>query len=151
MIRIRSIDAPPSRETRGGRLDRKGSPRGIGSLFRRALVTETSEISQFHEEIDQLIQRLDETGERLEREPTMETFRTFRDLLGAVTKRIIDMAYRIDKVGGTPFDPRYHERVAVIDREADSLLRIMLSRQKDRLEITRKVMEIRGLVIDLLS
>lgn len=150
MIRIRSLDSPPM-ETRNSRLGRKDHPRGIVSIFRRALVVETTEVERFSDELDRLIEQLDETGERLEKEPTMDAFRTYRDLLGTITRRVIDMAYRLDKVGGTPFDPRYHERVTVIDREADSLLRIILSRQKDRMEITRKVMEIKGLVIDLVS
>lgn len=151
MIGVPPVDTLPLEKKRE-RPVRKGELRdGIVSLFRRTLETESRDMAGDAEEIEKLVERLDETGARLEREPTMAAFREYRELLSTVTKRIIRIAYRLDKLGGTPFDPRYHERVAVIDREADTLLRLVVSRQKKRLDIARKIMEIRGLVVDLLS
>lgn len=151
MIGVPPVDTPPLEKKSDrpvGKSQRRG---GIVSLFRRNLETETREITRHDDILERLVERLDETGQRLEREPTMATFREYRELLTTVTTRFIQMAYRLEKLGGTPFDPRYHERVAVIDREADSLLRLVVSRQKKRLDIARKIMEIRGLVVDLLS
>ena len=89
--------------------------------------------------------------EALDREPTVANFRAFRELLGAITGKVLEIGYRLEKVGGTAIDPHYHEVIAVIDREADQLYQLMLRQQKDHIAITTKILEIKGLVVDLLS
>lgn len=37
----------------------------------------------------------------------------------------------------------------MIDREADNLYRLIMTENKDRLAITNKILELKGLVIDL--
>lgn len=151
MIEIPPVDATPL-EKRGktslGKTTRRTSP----SLFRTKLLSEVEESRrESQEELESLLQRLEEAGNDLERGGSMASYRAFRELLGVIVRRLLQRAFRIERTGGTPLDPRFHERVAVIDREADDLLRLVLARQKDRIAIARKVIEIKGLVIDLIS
>lgn len=123
----------------------------VRTLFSRRLTHEEEQIDQLPQQLQAFKESIDQAGDLLDQEPTIANFRAFRDLVAGMTKRVLEMAYRIEKVGGTAIDPRYHEMVALIDREADSLYRLMLQQQKNHLAITKKIMEIKGLVIDLLS
>jgi len=90
-------------------------------------------------------------GEKLECEPTLTNFKQFRELLSRLAKRINNEAYRLDKVGGTPLNPRYFEIITVIDKEADKLYELVIKEQKDRMSITAAVIGIKGLVVDLIT
>jgi uncharacterized protein YaaR (DUF327 family) len=138
--------------------DAKGSersgavkPKGLRALFSGRLATEESKLVDYQLELEELKSAIDRAGDTLDQQPTVANFREFRDLLGAITKKVLEMAYRLEKVGGTPFDPHYHEIVAIIDRESDHLYQLMLRQQRDHVAITTKIMEIKGLVVDLLS
>ena len=128
-----------------------GKTGGLRSLFTGRLQHEELKLVDYHLELEELKSAIDHAGDTLDREPTVANFREFRGLLGAITKKVLDMAYRLEKIGGTPLDPHYHEIVAVIDRESDQLYQLMLRQQKDHIAITTKIMEIKGLVVDLLS
>jgi len=60
-------------------------------------------------------------------------------------------AYRLDKIGGTPQNPRYHEIITVIDREADQLYNLIIKENKDTMAITARIIGIKGLVVDLIT
>lgn len=141
---------------------RKGEPKageravlrkkgGLSSIFRGQLATEELRLNDFQLEFAELKQAIDQAGDALEQDPTVAKFRAFRELLGAITSKVLDIGYRLEKVGGTAHDPHYHEIVSVIDREADQLYQLMLRQQKDHIAITTKILEIKGLVVDLLS
>ncbi len=87
----------------------------------------------------------------LENEPTLPNFKKFREVLGKLAKKVSSEAYRLEKVGGTPMNPRYYEIITVIDREADKLYQLVIKEQKDRMAITNSVIGIKGLVVDLIS
>lgn len=124
---------------------------GLRGLFAGRLQHEELKLTDYQLELEELKSAVDKAGDLLDHEPTVANFREFRNLLGAITKKVLEMGYRLEKVGGTPLDPHYHEVVAVIDREADQLYQLMLKQQKDHIAITTKIMEIKGLVVDLLS
>jgi len=137
--------------TKGGERPAAVRPGGLRALFAGKLAAEEVKLVDFQLELEQLKSAIDRAGDTLDQQPTVANFREFRDLLGAITKKVLDMAYRLEKVGGTAMDPHYHEIVAVMDREADQLYQLMLRQQKDHVAITTKIMEIKGLVVDLLS
>ena len=141
---------------------RKGEPKvgertalrkknGLSGLFQGRLAAEELRLADCQLELSELKLAVDRAGEALDREPTVANFRAFRELLGAITGKVLEIGYRLEKVGGTAIDPHYHEVIAVIDREADQLYQLMLRQQKDHIAITTKILEIKGLVVDLLS
>jgi len=71
--------------------------------------------------------------------------------LSTLAKRVNTEAYRLDKVGGTPQNPRYYEIITVINREADILYNLIVKENKDTMAITAKVIGIKGLVVDLVT
>lgn len=133
--------------------ENKGEARRRGATGSSAFAGRLTELVgvQAVQEIGDLKQRIDEAGDLLDREPTIANFRIFRELLGDLTRAVTGMAYRLEKIGGTPADPRYLEAVTVIDRQADQLYRLVMHEQQDRMRITSKIMELKGLVIDLMS
>lgn len=136
-------------------VDKKGKQESLarsdvaGSPFVRALARNRAEFDTHEQELQNLKDELDKVGNELEREPTIANFRTFRDLIGRITKTVTTHAYRLQRVGGTTLNPRCFEIITVIDREADNLYRLIMTENKDRLAITNKILELKGLVIDL--
>lgn len=122
---------------------------GIRSLFDSELQLKQLEADNYKQDIEALKQSLNQAGERLEQEPTLRNFRRFRELLGLIAKQVSKEAYRLEKVGGTPTNPRYYEIITVIDKEADKLYQLIVTEQKDRMAITASVIGIKGLVVDL--
>lgn len=121
------------------------------SLFVTELKGKQKEADSHGQDIETLRQQIDQAGAKLEQEPTLANFKQFRELLGALAKRISSAAYRLEKVGGTPMNPRYFEIITVIDREADKLYELVVKEQKNRMAITAAVIGIKGLVIDLIT
>jgi uncharacterized protein YaaR (DUF327 family) len=137
-------------------LDRKSKTKSpltkiSGSLFSDALNSKQHECSTYEEEIAQLKKEIDLVGEKLEKEPVLDNFKRFRDLLGRLAKRISAEAYQLEKVGGTPHNPRYFEIITIINAEADRLYNLIVMEQRDRMAITAKVIGIKGLVVDLIT
>ena len=135
-------------------LDRKNTKAGIfkhasSRPFTTALTQKENEYYDYKREVDELKQEIDEAGDKLEREPNLENFHRFRDLLGQIAKRISAEAYRLNKIGGTPQNPRYYEIITVINVEADRLYKLLLDEQRHHMEITEKVIGIKGLIVDL--
>jgi uncharacterized protein YaaR (DUF327 family) len=117
----------------------------------RALSLRRTEIDTYEQQLQDLKDEIDRAGTDLEREPTVANFRTFRDLIATLAKSVTSNAYRLERVGGTTLNPRCFEIVTVIDREADNLLRLIMTENKDRLAITNKIMELKGLIVDFLT
>ncbi|CAG0951339.1 YaaR family protein [Geobacter sp.] len=133
-----------------GTLVRSGGGEG-NSPFVRALSLRRTEIDTYEQQLLDLKDEIDRAGTELEREPTIANFRSFRDLIATLAKTVTSNAYRLERVGGTTINPRCFEIVTVIDREADSLLRLIMTENKDRLAITNKIMELKGLIVDFLT
>lgn len=119
------------------------------SLFSTELLHKESNNSEFKTEIENLKNEIDVAGEKLENEPTLANFRRFRDALSMLAKRINSEAYRLEKFGGTPQNPRYYEIITTIDKEADQLYKLIIHSHLNNMAITEKVIGIKGLVIDL--
>ena len=110
-----------------------------------------TELDTYEQQLQDLKDEIDRAGNDLEREPTVANFRTFRDLIATLAKTVTANAYRLERVGGTTLNPRCFEIVTVIDREADNLLRLIMTENKDRLKITNKILELKGLIVDFLT
>lgn len=133
-----------------GSLVRTGGADG-NSSFVRALSLRRTEMESHEEYLRNLKEEIDRAGAELEREPTIANFRAFRDLIATLARTVTSNAYRIERIGGTALNPRCFEIITVIDREADNLLRLIMAENRDRLAITDKIMELKGLIVDLMT
>lgn len=124
---------------------------GLGSFFETELTQRSDEMAMYGEDIETLRKEVENIGSRLAQEPTLANFKQFRDLLSKVAKRVSAEAYRLEKFGGTPQNPRYFEIITVINSEADNLYRLIVSENRDNMAITAKVIGIKGLVVDLVT
>lgn len=149
-MRISGLDKS-SGESKSGRATSSKSRSVLKSIFLKNLGVEESRLTDAPLEFEKLKSAFEDAGDQLDKEPTLSNFKQFRDLLGAITRHVLKRGLRLDKIGGTALDPRYHEIVTIVDREADALYRMLVTKHSDHISLTKKIMEIRGLVIDLLS
>lgn len=141
------------KDLRKGHQTTSSSPQksNLFSLFSTELQTKQLEVDQYGHTINDLRIALDSAGESVEREPTIQNFKRFRELLSKLAKQVSNEAYRLVKIGGTPVNPRYYEIITIIDKEADKLYELIVKEQKDRMSITASVIGIKGLVVDLVT
>ncbi|HIJ81484.1 MAG TPA: YaaR family protein [Desulfuromonadales bacterium] len=123
----------------------------LTSLFDTEVAHKVSSIVSYQDDVDTLRREIETVGEKLSREPTLANFKQFRELLSSLAKRISTEAYRLEKFGGTPQNPRYYEVISVIDREADKLYELIVRENRDHIAITDKIIGIKGLVVDLVT
>lgn len=123
----------------------------ISSLFAEELTLHKSGIASHNDDIESLRAEIEKAGSLLTTEPTLPNFTRFRDLLSKIAKKVSAEAYRLEKFGGTPQNPRYFEIITVINREADNLYNLIVKENRDSMAITAKVIGIKGLVVDLLT
>ena len=124
---------------------------GAGSLFATELTNRQIDTASYEQEVENLRYEIEMVGDRLTDEPTLPNFRRFRELLSQLAKRISNEAYRLDKIGGTPQNPRTFEIITVINAEADKLYNLIIKANRDSMAITAKVIGIKGLVVDLIT
>lgn len=123
----------------------------MNSLFAGELNLQETGIASYQDDIESLRTEIEKAGNLLTTDPTLPNFTRFRDLLSRLAKRVNAEAYRLDKFGGTPQNPRYFEIITVINREADNLYNLIVKENKDTMAITAKVIGIKGLVVDLIT
>lgn len=104
---------------------------------------------EFSLSLDDLKREIDNAGDALDREPSLEQYQHFRDLIRELTKRVSTDAYRLKKVGLSR--TKQYEIVKVINTELDALYRLVRETQKDRIMVTNKIIRLKGLVVDVLS
>lgn len=148
---MRIKDLPSSLSIAGKRTQHSTKSSSGGSLFASALNGKKAEFDNYDQEISSLRDEIDQAGDTLEQEPTLDNFNKFRDLLSRLAKRVNTEAYRLEKIGGTPLNPRYFEVIRVINEEADKLYKLILNEQRNRMAIIEKVIGIKGLVVNLVT
>ena len=123
----------------------------MNSLFADELSHHAEEAPSYQDDIETLRSEIEKAGTLLTTIPTLVNFKHFRDLLSTLAKKVNAEAYRLDKFGGTPQNPRYYEIITVINREADTLYNLIVKENRDPMAITAKVIGIKGLVVDLVT
>lgn len=123
----------------------------MNSFFAEKLTLQEEQVASHQEDMDTLRSDIEKSGDLLTTEPTLANFKHFRDLLSKLAKRVNAEAYRLEKFGGTPQNPRYYEIISVINRDADILYNLIVKENRDSMAITAKVIGIKGLVVDLVT
>lgn len=127
-----------------------GQSTGFG-FFAAKLEQKQADFISYEQEVEDLRKRIDEVGDKLDKEPNLENFKLFREMLSKLAKKVSSEAYRLEKIGGTPQNPRYYETINIINAEADKLYKLIISENRDNMAITAKVIGIKGLVVDLIT
>lgn len=135
------------KNTRGASTFKKG----LTSFFASELTLREDEIASHEKDVEELRKEIEDAGNKLTQEPTLANFGHFRDLLSKLAKRVSAEAYRLEKFGGTPQNPRYFEIITVINSEADKLYKLIIRENRDNMAITASVIGIKGLVVDLVT
>lgn len=123
----------------------------LNSFFSAGLSRQERQSEEYDADIETLRKEIEEAGNKLTLEPTLPNFKQFRDLLSRLVTKISAEAYRLEKFGGTPQNPRYYEIITVINSEADKLYNLVVKENRDNMAITAKVIGIKGLVVDLIT
>lgn len=123
----------------------------MSSFFADELSHQEEGVAAYQDDTEALRMEIETAGNLLTTEPTLPNFKHFRDLLSQLAKKVSAEAYRLDKVGGTPQNPRYYEIITVINHEADTLYNLIVKENRDNMAITAKVIGIKGLVVDLIT
>lgn len=124
---------------------------GAGSPFAAELTNRQTDITSYEQEVENLRYEIEMLGDKLAQEQTLPNFKRFRDLLSQLAKRISAEAYRLEKIGGTPQNPRTFEIITVINAEADKLYNLIVQANRNSMAITAMVIGIKGLVVDLIT
>lgn len=132
---------------------KKNSPMSkiINSFFAEELNHKEAEMTSHQDDVESLRAEIESAGNLLTTEPTLTNFKHFRELLSKLAKKISGEAYRLEKFGGTPQNPRYYEIITIINQEADNLYNLIVKENRDSMAITAKVIGIKGLVVDLVT
>lgn len=102
-------------------------------------------------ELKQLQDMVGKAGDELERNPTIGNLEVFRALLANLVGKVIKGGFQVDNVGPGWHPADRHQVIRRIDEEAEELLQLVMTEQKDRVSIARRLVSIKGLVVDLLS
>lgn len=118
-------------------------------LFAGRLTAVAKGSAEYQGELQRLKEEIDKAGDVLEQEPTIANFKVFRELIGAMARKVSAEAYRMELLSGG-ITGRAHEVIAVIDKEADLLYHLVMREQKDHIRIVAQIIKIKGLVVDFL-
>jgi len=144
---------------------RTEKPSTIRSQDRLGIVTRNNSSSIFSSELGRqeeilldndrqmladIKERLFDTGEKLEKDPTVANFSAFCELIGKFAKKATSMAYRIDTLTGN-MGTRPLDVVTIIDKEVDELYHLVMQGQRCRIQIAAKILSIKGLIVKLIA
>jgi uncharacterized protein YaaR (DUF327 family) len=144
--------------------DEKKAGKGKG-LFRTVLgkaIDETKEsdhslalgTSDFsHAALEDLLDEVHESGDKLKENPSVELVQAYKRAVRDFVHYVVDRSYAVEqKTSGRSILKRNaYFRVSVIDESLEKLAAEILRNQRDNLEILRRVDEINGMLVDLLS
>jgi uncharacterized protein YaaR (DUF327 family) len=144
--------------------DEKKTAKGKG-LFRSALGSALEEASRgpaafdlaglpFSEaDVETLLDEVHQAGDRLKDNPSVELVQSYKKAVRDFMHRVVEGSYDLEEKssGGSILKRKKFYRIAVIDEALERLAAEILRNQRDKLEILRRVDEINGMLVDLLT
>src|SRR6185369_13563081 len=107
-MRIRNAVSSRRSDPNTGSASSTNSSSLARTLFSAEMQQQDKTIDGYDREIGELRKEIESAGDKLDKEPTITNFKQFRDILSKLAKRINAEAYRLEKCGGTPQNPRYY-------------------------------------------
>ncbi len=146
-------------EKKKDRIKRKGLLRKRFSSF-----VERAEYGELRSDIDlssqdddltleEMLDGVHETGEKLKEHPSVSLIREYKHAVGRFLKFVVENSLSLEeRVSG--FNILKRKRftiIKIIDEKLERLAAAVLTNQREQLEVLRRVDEINGLLVDLLS
>lgn len=140
-----------SKKVSGGKSS-SSSNKKTSSLFSSEMEKRDREFTDYRLELNALRDEIESVADSLDREPSEENFFKFRDLIRALTKKVSSEAYKIQNSRATFSRPEgFYQIIATINTELDSLYREIRFKHKKHIDLTNKIVRLKGLVVDLLA
>ena len=143
--------------TKKGRKSPEATKTGFLGFLGRAAIPEPAEASVEATGADTgalevLLDEVYASGQELARNPSPENIVSYKKAVGRFIRQVVDGSIEIAETEGRlrkdMKKPKY-ALLHVIDEKLEKLGAYVLSNQKDKLEILRKVDELHGLLVDL--
>jgi uncharacterized protein len=114
-------------------------------------VPEAGEFSQA--ELEELLDGVHEAGDRLKQNPSVDLVQAYKKAVRDFVHYIVERSYAVEQKtsGRNVLKRNIYFRVSVIDDSLEKLGAEILRNQRDNLEILRRVDEINGMLVDLLT
>ena len=105
------------------------------------------------ESLETLLDEVHETGDRLKENPTVDLVQAYKKAVRDFVHFVVERSFSVEqKTSGRNILKRNaYFKVSVIDESLEKLAAEIFRNQRDNLEILRRVDEINGMLIDLLS
>jgi uncharacterized protein YaaR (DUF327 family) len=103
--------------------------------------------------LEDLLDGVHETGDKLKENPSVDLVQAYKKAVRDFVHYVVDRSFAVEqKTSGRSILKRNaYFRVSVIDESLEKLAAEILRNQRDNLEILRRVDEINGMLVDLLS
>jgi uncharacterized protein len=104
-------------------------------------------------DLEELLDGVHQTGDRLKENPSVDLVQDYKKAVRDFVHYVVERSFAVEqKTGGRNILKRnVYFRVSVIDGALEKLAAEILRNQRDNLEILRRVDEINGLLVDLMS
>lgn len=147
----------PRRDTaKGGRAKPADAPGFLGFLKRTQdqapVESEGTVTAQTDAEVETLLDEVYASGQELARNPSPENVIAYKKAVGRFIRQVVDGSVELVETEGRMRKDMKKPKYAllhVVDEKLEKLGAYVLSNQKDKLEILRKVDELHGLLVDL--
>ena len=143
----------------GQKTEKKKAPSRAG-IFRSSLQDATdAELTPaaanepfIQAEATELLDAVHSAGDSLRKDATPENVRAYKAAVRSFVHYVVDRAYDVSEKtsGGNILKRKKFTTVVVIDEKLERLGAEVLSAQRDKLDILRRIDEIHGLLVDLL-
>ena len=132
-----------SKTARRREIEKPGGP-SFGEVLSSASINQNAELENLFTEID-------ESGRNLRDNPTLDTFKTYRDRVARFIKLFLEQAYDIRLTSEMTLTGRQRHLVLVkkIDVKLEDLYHLFLQEILDIEELVKGVEEVRGMLLDL--
>lgn len=103
-------------------------------------------------EVSELLDAVHAAGEDLRRDPNLERVKAYKSAVRNFVHYVVERAYDVveKSSGGNILKRKKFTTVVIIDERLERLAADVLSTQRDKLDILRRLDEIHGLLVDLL-
>lgn len=115
------------------------------------LAAELNGEAEYKGNLEDILDRVHERGERLKELPTVENVKKYRKAVSSFLKYAFARMFSVERniSGVNILKRKYFTRIKVIDRKIERLVADILQNQAAQLDLIAKVDEINGLLIDL--
>ena len=104
-------------------------------------------------DLEALLDRVHETGDALKENPSVDLVQGYKKAVRDFVHYVVERSFAVEqKTSGRNILKRNaYYRISVIDESLEKLAAEILRNQRDNLEILRRVEEINGMLVDLMS